>query len=95
MDIRASLSTTQSNLTAILVDYGPYSKVGRGGSDGVTNTTTRDCVGDSSVDSSGNPLDSACYLEVSKPVQTGTVWRIQRGMLDSTNRDSLQSGPME
>src|SRR4051812_10484839 len=103
VDLRASLSTTQSNLAAFLVDYGPYTKVGRGGSDGVTNTTTRTCWGD--VGAGGNAcaslgdsctatatVDNACYLEVTKPVQTGTVWRIQRGILDSSNRDSLVSG---
>src|SRR3954447_9863213 len=103
VSLRASLSTTQSNLAAFLVDYGPYTKVGRGGSDGVTNTTTRTCWGD--VGAGGNAcanlgdtctatatVDNACYLEVTKPVQTGTVWRIQRGILDSSNRDSLVSG---
>ncbi len=38
IDLHASLSTPQSNLAGFLVDYGPYSKVGRGGSDGVSNT---------------------------------------------------------
>jgi X-Pro dipeptidyl-peptidase len=92
IDLQASLSTTQSNLAALLVDYGPYSRVGRGGSDGVSNTTTRTCWGDSSTDAAGNPVDSACYLEVTKPVQTGTVWQVSKGILDSTNRDSLFSG---
>src|SRR4051794_23629091 len=103
INLRASLSTTQSNLAAFLVDYGPYSKVGRGGSDGVSNLTTRTCWGDVGV--GGNAcanlgdtctataaIDNACYLEVTKVLQTGTVWRIQRGMLDSSNRDSLISG---
>ncbi|MDA0159732.1 CocE/NonD family hydrolase [Solirubrobacter ginsenosidimutans] len=86
IDIQASLSTTQSNLAALLVDYGPGSHVGRGGSDGVTNTTTRTCVGDSTA------ADSACYLTVTKPVQTVTSWRISKGILDSSNRDSLIDG---
>ena len=103
INLRASLSTTQSNLAAFLVDYGPYSKVGRGGSDGVSNLTTRTCWGDVGV--GGNAcanlgdtctataaIDNACYLEVTKVLQTGTVWRIQRGILDSSNRDSLMSG---
>jgi X-Pro dipeptidyl-peptidase len=92
IDIRASLSTPQSNLGAILVDYGPYNRVGRGGSEGVSNTTTRDCWGDNSTDAQGNALDSACYLEVSKPDTVGTAWRISKGILDSANRDSLFSG---
>jgi X-Pro dipeptidyl-peptidase len=92
IDIRASLSTPQSNLGAILVDYGPYDRVGRGGADGVTNTTTRDCWGENSTNAQGNVLDSACYLEVSKPHTTGTAWRVSKGILDSANRDSLLSG---
>src|SRR3954468_1127564 len=103
INLRASLSTPQSNLAGFLVDYGPYSKVGRGGSDGVSNLTTRTCWGDSNT---GGPacanlgdtctasatIDNACYLEVTKVLQTGTVWRIQRGILDSSNRDSLFTG---
>ncbi|HEY6892424.1 MAG TPA: CocE/NonD family hydrolase [Solirubrobacter sp.] len=86
IDLQASLSTTQSNLAALLVDYGPGSHVGRGGSDGVTNTTTRTCVGDSTA------ADSACYLTVTKPVQAVTSWRVSKGILDSSNRNSLIDG---
>ena len=86
IDLQASLSTTQSNLAALLVDYGPANHVGRGGSDGVTNTTTRTCVGDSTA------ADSACYLTVTKPVQAVTQWRVSKGILDSSNRDSLIAG---
>src|SRR3954471_75086 len=93
INLRASLSTPQSNLGAFLVDYGPYSRVGRGGSDGVSNDPTRQtCWGDSNT---GGPacaklgdactksatIDNACYTEVNKVLQTGTVWRIQRGIL--------------
>ncbi len=89
VDIKASLSTTQSNLGAILVDYGPYNRVGRGSSDGVrtdNNPADSDCWGESTA------TDSACYLEVTKPPVTGTVWRVSKGILDSSNRDSLFSG---
>jgi X-Pro dipeptidyl-peptidase len=92
LDLHASLSTPQSNLGAILVDYGPFDRPGRGGLEGVSNTTTRDCVGDSSTDGQGDAVDSACYLEVSKPHTVGTAWRISKGILDSANRDSLLSG---
>jgi X-Pro dipeptidyl-peptidase len=86
IDLQASLSTTQSNLAALLVDYGPATHTGRGGSDGVTNTTTRTCVGDSTA------ADSACYLTVTKPTQAVTQWRVSKGILDSSNRDSLTDG---
>ncbi|HWK29697.1 MAG TPA: CocE/NonD family hydrolase [Solirubrobacter sp.] len=34
-------------------------------------------------------IDTACYLEVTKPTQNVTQWRVTRGLLDSSNRDSL------
>ena len=91
IDIMASLNTTQSNISALLIDYGQASHVGRGGSDGVTNTNpaVKTCWGESSTDASGNPVDSACYIEVTKPVQNVTTWRVSKGILDSANRDSL------
>ena len=91
IDIQASLSTTQSNIAALLIDYGQASHVGRGGSDGVSNTNppVTTCWGESSTDASGNPVDSACYTEVTKPVQNVTTWRVSKGILDSQNRESL------
>ena len=91
IDIQASLSTAQSNIAALLIDYGQASHVGRGGSDGVSNTNpaVRTCWGESSTDAGGDPVDSACYIEVTKPVQNVTTWRVSKGILDSANRDSL------
>jgi X-Pro dipeptidyl-peptidase len=86
IDLQASLSTTQSNLAALIVDYGAATHTGRGGSDGITNATTRTCAGDSTA------ADSACYLEVTKPTQAVTQWRVSKGILDSSNRDSLLTG---
>ena len=34
-------------------------------------------------------IDTACYLEVTKPTQNVTQWRVTRGTLDSSNRNSL------
>jgi X-Pro dipeptidyl-peptidase len=92
IDIEASLSHTQSNLGAIVVDYGAGTQVTRSGN-GVTNTTTRTCWGESSevLDPNGNSVDSACYLEVTKPTVDVTQWRVSRGVLDSSNRMSLRS----
>ncbi len=85
IDLQASLSTPQSNLAALLVDYGPADHTGRGGSDGVSNTNpaVKTCFGDSTA------ADSACYTEVTKPTQAVTQWRVSKGILDSSNRDSL------
>ena len=85
IDLQASLSTTQSNLAALIVDYGAAVHTGRGGSDGVSNTNpaVKSCCGDSTA------ADSACYTEVTKPTQSVTPWRVSKGILDSSNRDSL------
>jgi X-Pro dipeptidyl-peptidase len=84
VDIRASLSTTQSNLGAVLVDYGPSTQVSRQ-SDGIVTAMPeeRDCWGESSA------TDSACYLKVEKPTVDVTQWRVAKGILDSSNRYSL------
>jgi X-Pro dipeptidyl-peptidase len=84
IDIQASLSNPQNNLGAIIVDYGAGTQVTRSG-EGIANTSTRTCWGESSA------LDSACYLEVSKPTVDVTQWRVSRGVLDSSNRLSLRS----
>ncbi len=84
VDIQASLSTTQSNLGAVLVDYGPSTQISRT-SDGIVTAEpeTRTCWGESSEN------DSACYLEVTKPTVDVTQWRVSKGILDSSNRESL------
>jgi X-Pro dipeptidyl-peptidase len=85
IDLQASLSTPQSNLAALIVDYGAATHSGRGGSDGVSNTNpaVKTCWGESTT------ADSACYTEVTKPTQAVTTWRVSKGILDSSNRDSL------
>jgi|SoiMethySBSTD1v2_1073268.scaffolds.fasta_scaffold16437_6 X-Pro dipeptidyl-peptidase len=100
LDLKAALSTEQSNLGILVVDYSdtPYPMVTRNG-EGIRNTTTRTCwgatsdgtpcnVGDTCT-ASPREVDTACYLEVSKPLQNVTQWRVTRGGLDSSNRDSL------
>ncbi len=100
LDLKASLSTAQSDLGVLVVDYSdtPFPMVTRSG-EGIRNTTTRTCWG---ATSDGTPcnigdtcaaspkeIDTACYLEVSKPTQDVTQWRVTRGGLDSSNRNSL------
>ena len=90
VDIRASADRDQTNLGALLVDYGPGTQVTRSG-EGIANTTTSSCWGESS----GAPDFDACYLEVSKPTTAVTQWRVTRGILDSSNRFGLDSvGPL-
>jgi X-Pro dipeptidyl-peptidase len=85
IDLHASLSTTQSNLGAVLVDYNAttFPEVSRSG-EGITASGPADsCWGASST------YDNPCYQNVTKPIQNVTQWRVTRGILDSSNRDSL------
>ena len=87
VELQASLNATQSNLGAIVVDYAPtpFTQVTRSG-DGVANTTTSTCLG-----VPAGPNERNCWREVSKPTQSVTQWRVTRGILDSSNRDSLRA----
>ena len=89
VDIQASLSKTQSNLTALLVDYGPSTQTSRNG-DGIStppaNTNPpRTCHGEQVPD------DIPCFIVTGKPQQTVTQWRVTKGMMDSSNRNSLRT----
>jgi len=100
VDVNASLSTEQSKLGVLVVDYSetPFTMVSRS-RDGITQTTTRTCWGATSdgtpctigdtCTASPQTVETACYLEVSKRTQDVTHWRVTRGGLDSSNRDSL------
>jgi X-Pro dipeptidyl-peptidase len=100
LDLKASLSTAQSDLGVLVVDYNdtPFPMVTRS-NEGIQNTTTRTCWGATSdgtpctigdtCTASPREVDTACYLEISKPIQNVTQWRVTRGGLDSSNRDSL------
>jgi X-Pro dipeptidyl-peptidase len=90
VDLKASLSQTQTNLGAILVDYGAGREVTTN-NEGLLNDAAdpKDCVGDSST--AGGDYD-ACYYRVTQPFVTladGAAWRVTKGILDSSNRTSL------
>ena len=107
IDIRASLSTTQTNLSAFLVDYGPGDvlRVNRA-SDGAQNLTTTSCWADPTQCAAPCPAagvdNDPCYIDVTERTTTTsggqtipfkpTTWRVSKGILDSSNRDSLFSG---
>jgi len=79
--IRASANATDTNVGAILVDYGPATQVSRTG-DGARTLATQDCWGETSA------TDEACYLEVEKRLTNVTQWRVSKGILDALNRNS-------
>src|SRR3954466_15590982 len=97
-DIPASLEKPQSNLSAMLVDYGPSTQITRT-ADGISTPANApsDCWGSSGTrkDAQGNVIDyDACYQIPTKPTVSVTAtqgWRISRGILDSRNRDSLRA----
>ncbi len=96
IDMRAALDKPQSNLSAMLVDYGPSTQITRT-ADGISTPADApsDCWGSSStrVGPDGTVMDyDACYQQPVKPavsVSATQGWRISRGILDSSNRDSL------
>lgn len=79
--VRASVNATDTNLGAVLVDYGPATQVSRSG-DGAQTLATQDCWGEAS------PTDEACYFQVGKRLTTVTQWRVSKGILDALNRNS-------
>ena len=82
--LRASADKTDINLGAIIVDYGSRTQISRSG-DGVTTGTAESCWGDAT------PTDDGCYREVAKATTTATEWRVNKGILDGLNRDSVSS----
>jgi X-Pro dipeptidyl-peptidase len=96
LDLRVSLDKPQSNIAAMVVDYGPSTQITRS-NDGISTPANApsDCWGSSSTRTGpdGKVMDyDACYQQPVKPTVTITAtqgWRISRGILDSSNRDSL------
>ncbi|MGH3113668.1 MAG: CocE/NonD family hydrolase, partial [Gaiellaceae bacterium] len=79
--VRATSSLDTAYLGAILVDYGTKTRISRT-NNGITTGTVEDCWGASSAS------DDACYLQVTKRLQTSSQWRVARGILDGQNRSS-------
>jgi X-Pro dipeptidyl-peptidase len=79
--VRASVNATDTNVGALIVDYGPATQVSRSG-DGAQTLGTQDCWGETS------PTDEACYFQVAKRPTSVTQWRVSKGILDAQNRTS-------
>ena len=82
VEIEAALSKTQLYLSAFLVDYG------RAGDD----PQQRRRYGDSTVArcwGASVAVDTRCFIDVIKPQQNVTQWRVTKGMMDWSNRNSL------
>ncbi|MDH6181498.1 X-Pro dipeptidyl-peptidase [Microbacteriaceae bacterium SG_E_30_P1] len=86
VNLAASINTTQANFGVALVDYGPATLTPRSPGDGSLKTDQLTCWGES------NEFDSACFPESVLRSADVDLWRISRGALDSTNRDTLVEG---
>jgi X-Pro dipeptidyl-peptidase len=96
LDLRVSLDKPQSNIAAMVVDYGPSTQITRSGDGQSTPADApKDCWGSSStrLGPDGKVMDyDACYQIPTKPTVTITAtqgWRLSRGIIDSSNKDSL------
>jgi X-Pro dipeptidyl-peptidase len=98
-DLRAALGGPQTNLGVVIADYGPSTQVSRTG-EGLIALSTRSCWGPTTVGDTcrtlGEPctpapdvVDDACYPDYARARVDVTQWRVTRGVLDSSNRDSL------
>jgi X-Pro dipeptidyl-peptidase len=96
LDINVALDKPQSNIAAMVVDYGPSTQITRS-ADGQSTPpdAPKDCWGSSStrLGPDGKVMDyDACYQIPTKPTITiaeNQGWRLSRGIIDSSNRESL------
>jgi X-Pro dipeptidyl-peptidase len=83
VSLRASADQTDTNVGALLVDWGLDTRVQWSVSEGITTLDTEDCWGESSA------TDDACYFQVETRTVTAEIERVTKGILDARNRDSL------
>jgi X-Pro dipeptidyl-peptidase len=82
--VKAAANQTDTNLGAILVDYGTATRVNhRATGEGITTLTTEDCWGESS------PTDDPCYRQTQKNVAAADSEVVTKGILDAVNRTSI------
>ncbi|MDQ3579326.1 MAG: Xaa-Pro dipeptidyl-peptidase, partial [Actinomycetota bacterium] len=84
--VTATSTSSAARLTAVLVDYGPSTvRDFSGTGEGISNLSTRTCVGESS---SG---DSACYLDTRTTTKSVSAYAISRGWADLGHYQSLDT----
>jgi X-Pro dipeptidyl-peptidase len=84
VQLHASADKDDTNLGAILVDYGPVTRVGYAeGRDGIIDLETEDCWGESS------DHDDPCYRQTVERVASVPQEVVTKGVLDALNRNSL------
>jgi X-Pro dipeptidyl-peptidase len=83
VSLSASADQIDTNLGALLVDWGTDTRVQWGTGDGIRTLTTEDCWGLNSA------VDDACYFQTETRTVTAEIERITKGILDARNRNSL------
>jgi X-Pro dipeptidyl-peptidase len=86
IDLTAASSLAEGYFGAMLVDYGPKTRISRT-SDGVVSDPSgaEDCWGESSA------TDDACYRKTTTLTTQVDQWRVSKGILDGQNRNSLST----
>jgi len=86
VQVRASADRTDTNLGAVVVDYGPAERVDyRASGEGIVTLTTEDCWGEASA------TDDGCYRQTAKRVITAPQEAVTKGIMDAVNRQSLRT----
>jgi X-Pro dipeptidyl-peptidase len=84
--LRVTADQADTNLGAILVDYGTAERVNhRASGEGIVTLETQDCWGESS------PTDDGCYKQTQKRVATSDVELVTKGIQDALNRQSIRT----
>jgi X-Pro dipeptidyl-peptidase len=83
IELKAASSLNEAYFGAILVDYGPKTRISRT-SEGVASDPSGDesCWGESSA------TDNGCYRVTNTLTTQADLWRVSKGILDGQNRDS-------
>ena len=83
LSLHASADQTDTNLGALLVDWGTDTRVQWSVGDGLRTLTNEDCWGETS------PADEPCYRQTETRTVTAEIERVTKGILDARNRNSL------
>jgi X-Pro dipeptidyl-peptidase len=83
VSLSASADQTDTNLGALLVDWGTDTRVQWNVGDGIQTLATEDCWGETSV------LDNPCYRQTVTRTVTADRERVTKGIMDARNRNSL------
>jgi X-Pro dipeptidyl-peptidase len=83
VSLHAAADQVDTNVGALLVDWGLDTRVQWNVGDGIRTLTTEDCWGETS------PADDPCYFQTETRTVTAEIERVTKGILDARNRNSL------